>query len=99
MSDPSVAEFRYDNEADSGHSLKSLRLRWSDLFPTASALLQSWENCPRVATDWEERSWLRDLHRQWQELGRPELTWQDDMVMAALQTRETYHRSVEPYHE
>ena len=92
-------EFQDGSEAHSGRSSKSLRLGWSDLFPTASALLQSWENCPRVATDWEERSWLRGLHRQWLERGRPELTWRDDMVKAALQARETYHRFVEAYNE
>lgn len=73
-----------DNAAAQACTPQPVYRKWSDLYPSASALLRSWESCPRVATEWDEKFWLRDLHRHWQEVGSPELTWQDDMVKAAF---------------
>jgi hypothetical protein len=87
------------NEVRPDDTKRPLHAEWSAVFPTAAQLLREWEGCPRVATEWDGRSWLRDLHNQWKELGRPELTWQDAIVERALEARLHYHRFVEAYYE
>lgn len=95
----SAKEFQDGSEVRQDDTETPLHAEWSVVFPTAAQLLREWEGCSRVATEWDERSWLRDLHDQWKELGRPELTWQDAIVQRALEARIYYHRFVEAYRE